>query len=150
MSGFIMFLLIIGVIYIAFTYLKGPRNTDTDRNTFNMQNFNGDTRHEDLPPELSGNDETEMESDGEDVEEIGFEPDEAESSQESEAPPAPKSPAAMSRETPVAAPPQSLVTPESPASPASETKLPEASAADGVVIDTEVRIDAEMPLDNNK
>ena len=86
MNGIIMLLLIIGVIYIAFTYLKGSRNTDTYRKTFNMPNFNGDTWHEDLPQELPEYDETEMESDGEDMEEIGFGADESEASQESESP----------------------------------------------------------------
>lgn len=171
MSGLIMFLLIIGVIYIAFTYLKGPRNTDTYRNTFNMGPFNGDTWHGETPPELPENDETEAEVDGEDMEEIGFEAEEAEAAQEYEAPAVKLQggPAVLdaSETLPQDAPAAGLeevssipVIPAAQATPAASTAseasavpeavLPVIPPSDGVVIDSEVRIDAVMPSDNNK
>jgi hypothetical protein len=141
MNGIIMLLLIIGVIYVAFTYLKGPRNTETYRNTFNMQNFNGDTWHDDLPPELPENDETEMESDGEDMEEIGFYTNEAEASMESELP------AVLGVPTTLETPATPAVYPVTPTA-AAEKEQPEALPVNGVIIDTEVCIDAKMTSDN--
>lgn len=167
MSGLIMFLLIIGVVYIAFTYLKGPRNTDTYRNTFNTGPFNGDTWNEETLPELPEEDETKAEADGVDMEEIGFEADEAEAAQEFEAPAAesPKAPTALEvqetspQEAPAAGFAEVPATPVAPVAPATLTvpttpAVPEAvlpvNPADGVVIDSEVCIDAVMPSDNNK
>jgi hypothetical protein len=156
MSGIIMFALIIGVVYIAFTYLKGPRNTDNYRNDFNMRNFNSDTWNEEAPPELPEDDETEMGADGEDLEEIGFDTDEAEAVQESEAPaaelpaavPAPTTPVVPAAPAPTV-PVPATAAPAAPASAAPAAELPEVPQADGVVIDSEVHIDTVMPSDSN-
>ncbi len=186
MSISIMSLLIIAVIYFAFSYLKGSRNTDTYRNTFDMRHFNGDTWNDETPPELSENDEIEMETDGEDMEEIGFDPDEPEDVQESEFPAAelPEEPVVQAMSTAHEAPaiPSELAAtrsaapaipsereaaqsaapaipsereaaqsavPPSPVVPSAPPVQLEAPSADGVVIDSEVMIDAEMPSDNN-
>ena len=153
MSGLIMFFLIIGVIYIALTYLKGPRNTDTDRNNFYMGPSGSNAWNAEDLPELPDNDVTETEADGEDMEEIGFEADEEESVQESGAQamelagePAVLQPMGTTSQDAHAE--EFAEVRSAPAVP--EAILPVIPPADGVVIDSEVRIDAVMPSDNNK
>lgn len=162
MNGFILFILVIGVLYFAFTYLKGSRNSDEYRNNYGMRPpdngvFRNDKWNED-PSELPGNDESEMEADGEDMEEIGFDDDEAEGEEGPagavpEAPGVlvsdelagvtPKTPAATVSEAPAAG------TPEIPASFVTEhSSIPEAPDTSTVVIDSEVHMDAMMPSDN--
>jgi hypothetical protein len=90
MNSMIMMLLILGIIYVAFTYLKGPANSDRNRNNpgTGMPFGPGDGRGEmwhDNAPELPQNDEMEMEPDGEDMEEIRYE-DEAEEDGEENVP----------------------------------------------------------------
>ena len=39
MGGFLLLILIIGILYIAFTYLKGPANTNTKPDGFTTHPF---------------------------------------------------------------------------------------------------------------
>ena len=63
MNGIILLLLIIGILYIALTYFKGPRNTYTNTDGFITRPFDSGTEeNEDLPPELeSGEEDFEVE-----------------------------------------------------------------------------------------
>ena len=63
MNGIILLLLIIGILYIALTYFKGPRNTYTNTDGFITRPFDSGTEeNEDFPPELeSGEVDFEME-----------------------------------------------------------------------------------------
>lgn len=152
MNGFILFLLLIGVIYIAFTYFKGPRNPESYRDEFHTRTLYGQDPWNGGPaPELPGNDETEMDLDGEDPEEIGFEADEPEEIQSAE----PERTHTEGREASKSAGPETQASvPETQASvPETQASVPDTSGfaeTHGVVIDSEVRIDAEMPSDTNK
>jgi len=53
MNVLILFLLIIGVLFIAFTFLKGPRNTNINSDGFTTRPFGGGAAGtQGLPPEL--------------------------------------------------------------------------------------------------
>lgn len=86
MSGLIFIILIIGILYIALTYFKGPRNTYTNSNGLTTRPFGGeDAGNEGVPPEMEDTkeepetDETDANQDSE-----AEEADEAEEVDESE------------------------------------------------------------------
>jgi hypothetical protein len=140
MNSMIMMLLILGIIYVAFTYLKGPANSDRNRNNpgtgmpFGPGGGRGEMWH-DNAPELPQNDEMEMEPDGEDMEVIRYE-DEAEEDGEENAPEnVPDAVAAGSANAEAGTENQS----------APAASMPETSAGFGtVIVDSEVHIDADM------
>lgn len=63
MSELILIFLFIGILYIALTYLNGPRNTNTDSRGFTTHPFSGGGGgYDGLPPELEDTEE-ELETD---------------------------------------------------------------------------------------
>lgn len=146
MSRLILIFLFIGILYIALTYLKGSRNTNTDSRGFTTHPFSGGGRgYDGLPPELEVTEE-ELET-GEVGEDQYFEVDEADEEYFEEL------------EHDVVAADVGTATEtgalsESNADPAAgEASDPDGTSAaytpvePGVIIDSEVHIDAEMSSD---
>lgn len=122
MRGLILIFLFIGILYIALTYLKGPRNTNTASRGFTTHPFSGGGRgYDGLPPELEETEE-ELETDVA-AADVGTS-EETGALSESNADPA----------AGAATDPDGTSAAYTPVEP-------------GVIIDSEVHIDAEMPTD---
>lgn len=156
MNGIIMLALILGVIYVAFNYLKGPGNSDQTRNNSGMPFSSGGAGSEmwnQNPPELPENDVTEMEPDGEDTEVIRYENEEEEDAQDEAvnvfAPEKSAEAPAEIVEVPASGVPADIRAAPAVNVPEPTVSMPEAPADFcGVVVDTEVHIDAGMSSNN--
>lgn len=146
MSGFILLLLIIGVLYIATTYLKGPRNTYTDSDSLTTRPFGGeDAGNDGLQPELEDAEE-EPDIDETDADQ-DFEVNEFSEAQEADN--ANKTDKFYEK---LLDSDETDVHPEANAIPPADAATAPGAAPgvhsftnSGVVIDTEVHIDAQMP-----